>query len=64
MTLWGVDKCYWEDNKPHYVVLPYNFRGTLISCWKWFGLRGLKNKYLSKRYAEKVANKRNGVRVW
>lgn len=59
MTLWKVDKYYHNNNRPIYEVMPYNLRGHLICCWKWYGLKGLKQCYLSKRRAEHNARKLN-----
>ena len=62
MTLWKVDKYYHNSNGnvPVYEVIPYNFRGHLICCWKWYGLKGLKWCYLFKKQAENKARKLNG----
>jgi hypothetical protein len=60
MTLWKIDKCYYNNsNTPTYVVLPYHFRGHLKACWKWYGIKGLKWCYLFKKMAEYKARKLN-----
>lgn len=58
MTLWKVDK-YYVNNTPTYKVMPYHLRGHLICCWKWYGIKGLKWCYLSKRLAEHKAKRLN-----
>lgn len=59
MTLWKVDKFYDTNDNIYYEVVPYGFKGHLECCWKWFGLRGLKWCYLSKKQAKNKANKLN-----
>lgn len=59
MTLWKVDKYYYDSDTPVFEATPYNLRGHLKSCWKWYGLKGLKWCYLSKRKAENKARKLN-----
>lgn len=60
MTLWKVDKFYFNNsNTPTYEVMPYHLRGYLICCWKWYGIKGLKWCYLSKRLAKYKARKLN-----
>lgn len=58
MTLWKVVACY-PDDKPTFVVLPYDFFGHLKCCWKWYGIKGLKWCYLSCKQAEKKADRLN-----
>lgn len=59
MTLWKVDRYYHNSNIPTYEVAPYNFKGHLKCCWEWFGIKGLKWCYLSKKQAEHKAEKLN-----
>ncbi len=62
MTLWKVDRYYHNSNVPVYEVMPYNLRGHLMCCWKWYGIKGLKWCYMFKKQAERKAmklNKRN-----
>ena len=60
MTLYKVDKCYLGSNyAPTYVVLPYNLRGHLKCCIKWYGFKGLKWCYLFKKQAERKAKELN-----
>lgn len=57
MTLWKVEKYYHNKNNnvPVYEVAPYNLKGHLKCCWKYYGLSGLKWCYLSKKRAERKA---------
>lgn len=57
LTLYKVTKIYTSSDTIDYVVLPYNFLGHLKCCIKWYGLRGLKNTYLNKKHADRVAAK-------
>ena len=59
MTLWKVHKYYDENDNIYYDVMPYNLRGHLKCCWKWYGLKGLKWCYLFKKQAENKARKLN-----
>lgn len=59
MTLWKVDKHYHNSNTPTYEVTPYNLKGHLKCCWKWYGIKGLKWCYLFKKQAEHKAEKLN-----
>ena len=59
MTLWKVGKYYHNSNVPVYEIAPYNLRGYLKCCWKWYGIKGLKWCYLFKKQAEYKANKLN-----
>ncbi len=62
MTLWKVDRYYFNhNNTPTYAVMPYHLKGHLKCCWKWYGLKGLKWCYLSKKRAEKKAKKLNNL---
>lgn len=58
MTLWIVNRCYF-NNTPTYEVMPYNLKGHLKCCWKWYGIKGLKWCYLFKKQAEYKARKLN-----
>ena len=60
MTLWTVDKYYYNNDVPTYEVMPYSFRGHLKCCWKWYGVKGLKWCYLFKKQAERKVRKLNG----
>jgi len=64
MTLWKVDVLYHNENNniPVYTVLPYHFRGHLICCWRWYGIKGLKWCYLFKKQAERKAKRLNQKR--
>ena len=65
MTLWKVDKYYDRNDKIYYDVMPYNLRGHLKCCLKWYGLKGLKWCYLFKKQAEHKAMKLNEhIKVW
>jgi hypothetical protein len=60
MTLWKVVKCYRSGSDvPVYEVLPYNLYGHLKCCYLWYGFKGLKWCYLSKKHAERMAKKLN-----
>lgn len=59
MTLWKVCKHYHNSNVPVYEVLPFNLKGHLSCVFKWYGLKGLRWCYLSKKQAEKKAKKLN-----
>ena len=60
MTLWKVDKYYFNnDDTPTYEVMPYNLRGHLSCCLKWYGFKGFKWCYLFKWQAERKARKLN-----
>ena len=59
MTLWGVCKRYGQNDEIEFYVMPYNFIGHLRCCIKWFGIKGMKNMYLTKKQANKVAEKKN-----
>ena len=59
MTLWKVNRYYHGDNVPVYEVMPYNLRGHLMCCWKWYGMKGLKWCYLFKKQADRKAMKLN-----
>lgn len=59
MTLWKVDKYYYRNDNIYYDVMPYNLRGHLKCCWKWYGIKGLKWCYLFKKQAEHKAKKLN-----
>ena len=60
MTLWKVDKYYLNNSDiPRYKVMPYNLRGHLSCCKKWYGFKGLKHCYLFKIQAEHKARKLN-----
>jgi hypothetical protein len=59
MTLWKVVVCYPNNDKPMFVVLPYDLIRHLRCCFKWYGLNGLKWCYLFCRQAEKKAEKLN-----
>ena len=60
MTLWKVEKCYKKDDSIQYYVMPYNFKGVMKGCLRYFGIKGLKDMHLSRRKAEKIVDKRNG----
>lgn len=60
MTLWKVDRYYYDSDKPIFKVLPYHLKGHLICCWKWYGIKGLKWCYLFKKQAENKAKELNG----
>lgn len=60
MTLWKVCKHFYSD-KSIYDVLPYNLKGHLKCCWKYYGFRGLKGCYLFKKRAERKAAKLNAA---
>lgn len=60
MTLWKVHKYYDIKDNVHYDVMPYDFKGHLKCCWKWYGIKGLKWCYLFKKQAENKAKKLNG----
>lgn len=62
MTLWKVDKYYDKNDNICYRVLPYNLKGHLLCCLKWYGLKGLKWCYLSKKRAEQKAVKLEEVK--
>lgn len=60
LTFWKVDKYYHGNNDtPVFEVSPYNFKGHLYCCWKYYGIKGLKWCYLSKKLAECKAKKLN-----
>lgn len=59
MTLWKVGKYYDSNDEIYYDVMPYNLRGLLKCCLKWYGLKGLKRCYLFKKQAEHKAEKLN-----
>lgn len=59
MTLWKVDKYYDKNDNIAYRILPYDLKGHLKCCWKWFGFKGLKWCYLFKKHAERKARKLN-----
>lgn len=59
MTLWKVNKYYFNNSTPTYEVMPYNLKGHLKCCWKWYGFKGLKWCYLFKKQAEYKARKLN-----
>ena len=59
MTLWKVDKYYDRNDKIYYDVMPYDLRGHLKCCLKWYGFKGLKWCYLFKKQAERKAEKLN-----
>ena len=55
MTLWKVHKYYDKNDNVYYDVMPYNLRGYLKCCLKWYKLKGLKWCYLFKKQAERKA---------
>ena len=59
MILWKVDRYYHNSNIPTYEVMPYDLKGHLKCCWKWYGFKGLKWCYLFKKQAEYKAKKLN-----
>lgn len=59
MTLWKVDKYYDRNDNIYYDVMPYNLRGYLKCCLKWYGFKGLKWCYLFKKQAERKVEKLN-----
>lgn len=60
MKLWRVNKHFYINRtKPFYDIAPYHFWGHLKCCCKWYGIRGLKWCYLSKKRAERKAKKLN-----
>lgn len=59
MTLWKVHKYYDKNDNVYYDVSPYNLRGHLNCCLKWYGFKGLKWCYLFKWRAECKARKLN-----
>ena len=59
MTLWGVCKRYGQNDEIEFYVMPYSFLGHLKCCIKWFGIKGMKNMYLTEKKANKVAEKKN-----
>ena len=59
MTLWKVNRYYRNDDKPVFEAMPYNLRGHLICCCKWYGFKGLKWCYLFKKQAENKAKRLN-----
>ena len=63
MTLWRVRKHYCiNSDRPIYDVMPYNLKGHLFCCWKWYGIGGLKWCYLSKKLAEHKAAELNNTK--
>ena len=60
ITLWKVNKYYFNDT-PTYTVMPYNLFGHLDCCFRWYGIKGLQRCYLSKKHAERVADKLNNT---
>jgi hypothetical protein len=64
MTLWKVVKHFYiNSDAPTYEVLPYNLKGHLICCWKWYGWKGLKWCYLFKKCAEHKAAELNNKEI-
>lgn len=61
MTLWKVCKHYHNSNTPIFEAIPYNLRGHLICCLKWYGIKGLKWCYLFEKQAENKAKKLNRI---
>lgn len=59
MTLWKVHKYYDRNDNTYYDVMPYDLRGHLKCCLKWYGFKGLKWCYLFKKQAERKARKLN-----
>lgn len=56
MTLWKVCKHFYiNSNVPTYDVEPYNLKGHLKCCLKYYGIKGLKGCYLSRKRAERKA---------
>ena len=59
MTLWTVHKYYDRNDNVYYDVMPYNLRGHLSCCLKWYGFKGLKWCYLFEWQAERKVRKLN-----
>ena len=60
LKFWKVDKHFYiTSDKPYYDVAPCHFWGHLKCCWKWYGIKGLKWCYLSKKQAECKAKRLN-----
>jgi hypothetical protein len=60
LVFYKVDKHFYvNSDKPFYDVLPYHFWGHLKCCYKYYGIKGLKWCYLSKKWAERKAKKLN-----
>ena len=59
MTIWKVEKCYTNDDNIIYNAYPYDLKGHLKACKKWYGIRGLKWCYLSWKRARNKAKKLN-----
>ena len=59
MTLWKVNRYYHNNNTATYKVMPYDFKGHLKCCWKWYGIKGLNWCYLFKKQAENKSKKLN-----
>ena len=59
MTLWKVNKHYDKNDNIYYNIMPYNLKGYLKCCWRWYGLKGLKWCYLFEKQAEHKARKLN-----
>ena len=56
MKLWVVVKHFYINSDiPVYEVLPYHFWGHIKCCWKWYGIKGLKWCYISRKRAERKA---------
>jgi hypothetical protein len=59
MCWYKVQKFYNKDDNSYYDVLPYSFWGHIDCCIRWYGWKGLKRCYLSKKKATRVATKLN-----
>jgi hypothetical protein len=62
MTIWKVYKYYDRKDNIYYMMLPYDLKGHLLCCFKWYGLKGLKWCYLSKKQAERKIAKLEKVK--
>ena len=56
MTIWKVCKFY-RENDPVYEVLPFDWKGHLSCVFKWYGFKGLRWCYFSKKQAENKTKK-------
>jgi hypothetical protein len=59
MTLWKVEKCCKKNDRIEYYMLPYDLKGVIKNCFKYYGIKGLKDMHLSRRRAAKIVDKRN-----
>jgi hypothetical protein len=60
MILWKVCKHFYITmDKPVYDIMPLRLFSYLRTCCKYYGIKGLKWCYLSKKQAERKARKLN-----